>query len=563
VSDSNITKSKSDCGCEVPSKCIREVQIILGQDPAIVPEYILCKLTDQSAVLPKMYVHDIDGKGRDITINIMPKGCISEHDNCPNGAILGENTSSQLLPQSNAGQLNIGPNKLTLLWTADNMKTSVKKKIGDFLESVVLGRLEKIPCSYYKVIVNECQNSSSIVEETAVSPIDGGLMQFYELSPLTILDETIHVLPRMEWEVGLKIGLDTEGEELSVQDRRDNMTRLNAQNNQSNRGHGGWTRRAPGMKITNKITIEGEASYKYGAKEKKYIGTILDKEFLKYRQTMPLLQCAEGSIDRVTSIFSDTNAEFQLLDIDFIYPALALKGKGRLQLTNKNVPYIERGLGIALDPLIGIKFTVDLVTAFCKIYDRAGIINEFREKMAANQDTFDKGGNASYIGLEVKLFVEGQVSLGIDITSDENNTMDYKFDDLKMKLTIGGSINIRAGTRHEIFGGYYKMEGRVFFEAGIKADIAFDIEKKKGIDGDQSVELIYSHDGIVAHVKGGAQFKIEKSSDQGDWDDFETDEEGAGVSEDGVTEVASIGEEWIILKPLSKTESTYKVQLFG
>jgi hypothetical protein len=518
------------------------------------------------------YVHDSTAKGVDVNIKLKPKGCISEHTDCPNGMVYQPEGGHYY----RANQLVTGDNALKLKWNGTTISQSSTHHIVNLMKTIVFGRIESIPATTYSFLINECANDESVVSAVTLPGQAIPFVNYVKLSPLTVMNGNITILPKMKWDVGIYITLKSKVDALSADDRRKVMSGANlesrkkqAQNNkkpnQSARTHAGWTKRTKNNAISRSLIMTGVANFTLGDDTRIYTASLLDSEFQTYKNKLSFINKIEKVLDAPAKLFkSGTKGGLKTDDIiiNFLYPDLFLNGGGALKLTNTNVPYIERTLSAEFVPLMGLKITIDLMGIFAKYYHVDSFLDAIKEQMKEQEDNYKNGDNAAYLATELKIEIISNIDLTLKLTSDVNKKYKFDFDAATFRLRVRGEANLRAGLRYGVLGGYYQAQADGRFEGSIQADLMLDFDAVTGADGEESVELTYYHQGVFAMVKGELNADIRKAE--------QTKEGGYGRGSQGEVETHSnssastygMAHKWIIMEPLSKTDSTYKVTLF-
>lgn len=384
-------------------------------------------------------------------------------------------------------------------------------------------------------------------------------------------ESTIYVLPKYEYEVGLTVGASIEAEGLTDNERRRIMGAANKELginlDHLHTAHKGWTKKVPGNVIRGALSMTGTAKLEIANNTKSFNSDIIKKEFTEYKKALLLLERGKKALTQVNKMFAHSGSgKVKLLDIDFDYPKLEFKGKGGLKVSeNTGLPFIERSIAVGLNPLIGVKLTVDLIQAFTAVYGAERAVAKIREAAQAMEDDFKKGDNAAYVGAMLYFLVGGALKVGFELKSNEAKEYEFQLGSLiRGELDVGVFSNIRGGVRYWIVEGYFEADARV------EAKGLFELESTHN----GGLDLVFFHNGVKAKVKVDASLGIARkapaSTRPSNVRRFSTKAEGVvsgestkttGPSGDYKDTNSLYNNEWVIYKKLPKEKSKCRITI--
>lgn len=549
----STTAGSPTCNCSNPDSCIHSIKVTpKGGSKSF--EY------KQNGSLPDIYVHDKDGKGAEVDIAIVSKGCVTGSSACPSGVIFSEDNEEYV------GELASGSNREKLIFVNDIRQSVKNYNIVDLVSVIALGKIDNVPSTKYDLNVGEC-GGYPISSKTFTTR--SGKQASVEVGPVMASGSSIYVLPKYEYELGVTVAYGLSVDELSDNERRKIMKQSNMESGHNPKhihtASKGWTKKVPGMSVKNGLTMSGNAKFSIASDTKEFSADIIKKEFIEYKDNLSMLSNAEKAMTKVSDMFSQSSGgKVKLLSVEFMYPKLTFSGSGKLVVSpSTQQPYLERSIGVELKPLIGIKITFDLIQAFATYYGFERIVALLREKAIEQESAVKSGANGAYVGAKLELIVSGQLNFGFKVKSNEEKEYSFELGSIvKGILAIGVETNIRGGVR------YWVVEG--YFEAGAsaKAEGLFELDSP----AEDELNLIFFHNGVVAkvYIEGGFGISKNDAKDNTSGEDlFATDDDGnvlgknTSASGPNNTKLKDNGaeKEWQICPKLPKESSNYKIPL--
>ncbi|PSH11478.1 hypothetical protein B7R74_21420 [Yersinia pseudotuberculosis] len=527
------------CDCDLPNSCVCKVDITSNIKKA--PTYTY----NQKGALPNIFGHDIYGHGADIQINVISKGCIGKHSDCPKGVIYDQT--------GRVYKTVIGKGTYPLKFM-DNEVTdefSTKYNIVLIIAQALEASVKRLPVTPYRFRVNECQGKPLMY----ASPSSAVQVGTYVVS-----DSEIKIYPNYKLTLKVSIGLESRVKKLTSDERREIMSESNQQ---SGRGddHTGWTRRTGSQSIKSGITIEGSASVVCGDQTIKSQSDKIKKDFERYKNKFTLLDSAERALSTVGKLFSTTKkgGDYPIFRSEFAYPALAIEGGHELAFSEKTTqPYLRGYVSVGLSPLIGVKFTIDLIQAFAAYYGAASFTETLREAGAANEKNVKSGRNGAYFGALFDLIISGLINVKFSIKSDEQAQLSYQADErIEGKLSIAALLTIRAGAKIGFINGYFQAGGQ------LSAEGCFGLLTEK-----ESLYLIFYHNGVQAEFWVEYGLGVIKE-DRQDKPSIRRNDNGVVISRSSTQITTSAPFQgknkriWMIHDKLPKNKSIYRIKLNG
>ena len=322
--------------------------------------------------------------------------------------------------------------------------------------------------------------------------------------------------------------------------------------------------------ITRSLTITGFTEYVCGTQiNLRAESDQLVQEFTEYKNKLTLLNKAEAALDTASKLFATPTKKgadpYPIGKLSFLSPNLVITGENKFALDKiTNHPIIEGKVDIALKPLVGIQFTVDLIQAFAAQYGLDYLVGNARELAASGKERISQGKNGGYIAGELKLLISGSINAGFGLSYNSSGNKNYYITDKNdAKLSIAGMIKIDAGGRVLNIEGYFNAEGTVFAE-GCCGLIERTVTTK-GVNS--GLDLVFYHNGIIAKFQVEAGF--------GNMNDRQispaktrTDDNGAIISQSKDTKTTNnkssarlVNETWTIAKPLARKNSKHRFSI--
>ncbi|QIF19910.1 hypothetical protein [Escherichia coli] len=507
------------CSCNNPDTCIHSVTITTKDNTY---SYI------QGKQIPDIYLHDKDGKGAEINIQVVDKSCISNNPNCPAGVLYGHD---------NFLQLGSGAYSDTLRYIDDNASEYVHNMdIITLLSDVIWYKIDHINPTEYNINIGECAGYP-LINQTIHT--DSETVYTANIGCKSVVNNTIYVYPRFGWTIDVKIGrtLSSGTKPASDKERKEEKERQ-SESAGYNPSKTGWTRVGKNM-ITSGLEAKGSATFYYGdAKPKNFDELVISTEFKKFCNKLKILNKAEKMLNVVGSMFSDTKSgSIKRISTEFLYPGIAIKGKGELSSAKECPPYFKRSIIASLSPLIGVRVKFDLLQIFLLQYGK--LFATAREKMQDQKNRLDKGKEnvGGYIIPKLDFIVEGKIIVGFSLESDEKNNYHYQLGNpFEGRLTLTLDAVLQIGVKVFFIEGVFTFEGKAIAEG------CFSLDNKVK----DKLEIVLYHSDVTAEVSYQVTFGVgstkrtELKKDSGKVNDKDT------------------LEKWVIFKKLEKKDSTWR-----
>ncbi|ECG8517803.1 hypothetical protein DLR11_25055 [Salmonella enterica subsp. salamae] len=533
----SLSAGSPKCSCENPDTCTHMVSIEADKKTYSYK---------QGESLQTIYLHDADAKGVMITASLIEKSCISKNPDCPSGVIYNDYHLTKLKVGSTKDTLKYLGEKdkiiLAALGDTGNKdgssklakyanETFPKLDVVTFLSDIVLDGMNNVDKTTYYLQVGECIGEP--VEEKVFPLVTPGEHKA-KLPPYLTVNTDIIVYPRFEWSLGVNITHSSNSGVKTLSD--DERYDILMDNNSPHSSTGSNSMSVGKYAITRGVQMDGNASISIGGESKDYSKT-MTRDFTRYKAKLTLLTNAERVIDYVSKMYKGGDDSVQILAISIQYPVIKVSGDGKLLLNSKNIPYLNCGVGVSLDPLIDFTIKFDFLQAFAKYFHVESILKEIREKAASGEGGYKKGENSAYGKVELALIVSGKINLSYRYQSDENNDFHSEMsgDGNKGELSITLESKVEAGMRVFIFNGLFIAEGE-FVAKGL-----FELNKQQ----DKDFELIFFHEGVRAMVHYKIIASVGKKSDGSSDEDAGYKREGSG--------------KWMLCDKLEKDNSPYRV----
>lgn len=461
------------CNCKNPDTCIHSFTLKVKDR---VFSY------KQDKFISSVDTIDEGGKGVPLSLSLTGKQCVSHNPLCPQGVIYN-------LEQSNSiKSFNKGMTDYDAYFNSKENHFFETYDSIDFLIKFILSRdiRDVLPKTPYMLRVGQCSGEPFISKP--LSFMDG-ISQIFKWAPRDALWTHIMVYDEFKWDAELTIAAKQDVTEYTDQELKNQQKKQNATNGLAQRGQRGWTKR-PSHSINNSLEIEGVLIL-----NKHEYSRTLKKDFERKAKEISLLNKAVKTIDLVGSSLStakNKGGKITLLNTEILYPVLEIKGSGELKEdASSNTVYIERELSLGLAPLIGIKMTLDLFQAFAAWYHADVLLAAVREGLMSQEQAYEEGDNAAFLGTKFELLVEGKVNFTLAFKSDEKKQWQWQKNDIaEATLALTIEANVRTGVRYYVAEGALEVGGKAIAEGCVGLD---EVEKDK-------LDLVFYHNGIIAKV---------------------------------------------------------------
>lgn len=540
-----MTAGTALCNCDQPDTCLCMVTVEANDKTY---------LYQQRGSLPNFCVQDEDGDGVDVKVLITPKGCVSGDADCPSGILHHVDRKSVEYKLVHSKEETC---KLKYLDLFDNevqlaSKYNIVAIIGFLISDISNG----LDYTKYRLVVDECKDKQKRSTDFTWKNIS-----LFMGSTSTI--NYITVYPKYSFKLGLVIGTETAVEALDAYARRGIMRQHNRESQRRN-DHKGWTKRTNANSVTRSITISGFSEYNAGNFTVKAETDQLKKEFIEYKNKLSVLNNVESVVSTVENLFSASaqGTSRRVFDAEILLPTLIIAGGVELVMNKTTDRPMMRGtVDLSLEPLIGVKFKVDLIQAFAAANGMQHMVGMARDAAASGKERVRNGGSGVYLDGTFDLIIEGAIDVGLQFFYDKESKFDFKLlDDTEGKLSISGEAEIEAGGKMLMVQGYFVAGGSLKAEGccGLKRREATKTNGKNGLD------LIFYHNGIEAKFWADSGFgEVPAGTKQ------TTSVNGNGVVT-GHTKTTTQKDEdgdkffeqtWQIADKLKKDDSTYKVSI--
>lgn len=541
-----MTAGKAVCNCDQPDTCLCMVKVEADEKTYIY---------QQRGRLPNICIQDEEGEGVDVKVLITPKGCVSGLSDCPSGFIhhIEKKEVEYKLTHSKEETCKLKYLDPVTTETQLASKYNIVAIIGMLINDMVNG----IDYTKYRMVVDECKD-----QEKKTS--DFSFEQVLLLLGIANTVNYITVYPKYEFKLGVVIGTETAVAKLDANARRGIMRQYN-RNFKQRDTHKGWTKRTNANSITRSITISGFSEYNVGKLTVKAETDQLKKEFIEYKNKLSILNQAESVVSTVENLFSASaqGTSHRVFDAEILLPTAIIAGGVELAINKTlNKPMMRGKVDLSLEPLLGVKFKVDLIQAFATAYNLQYIVGNIREAAASGKEAVEQGRSGAYLEGTFDLVVEGAIDVGLSFFYDKESKFDFKLlDDTEGKLSIGGEAEIEAGGKVLRVKGYFVAGGSIKAEGccGLQTRKAANANEKNGLD------LIFYHNGIEAKFWADAGFGRRSEVEQSNSTTVNGNGTVTGQSKTS-TQQDEDGDKllehtWQISEKLKKEDSTYKVSI--
>lgn len=498
--------------CENPDSCIHCVVLDVKHSKGSITKTYM-----QEDQLPKVVVYDDSGQGLDVKVDVASKGCVTGNPKCPSGKLYSLQTEKSY-------DVSVGANNFHLTTYDFFEKNSSVITFLIFLDSCILGDIPSILSTTYTLSVSECRNS----------PVGLFYDLFNQPKAIVATQNDIVILPKYEWEAGLTLNFEKKRKRSS-----------------------GCT-----------VEISGINSLTVGNKNREYKRRIAQKDINLNGQASKFIKKI-NSFKALKNRLAKMGAtsEFPIVDLSFFPPIVTFTGKGSLQFSKKNVPYLKRELSLNLKNILNFELKVDLLQAVAARYKLDKLVAKVRaEEKAIEEKVKKEGGNGAYVGTEFDLFFTVEVSVlctlistadepwEISLTPSDSKTKHGPSGSIEGDISIGARVALRGGAKFSVMNGYFEGEIHTEAKGTVATTGCFSISPHK-LGG---LELILFHKGIWAEVSMMVDASV-------DWDeDTENvghkDRKAAKKGEQEFKEyTVTKKERWQIYDPCPKESSQCRV----
>ncbi|MGR5372578.1 hypothetical protein [Photobacterium damselae] len=505
------------CSCDARADCIHTVTLSSSSFSKVY-QYTQCSFTQD------IYTVDNDGNGVDVSVSIIKKNkqsaCLPH---CGSGVIFNDFGDGFYNP------LNEGMNNVTLEYRG---KESVPSAI-EFINAIVLADKFAIKPSDYRLQVFECAGR---FENERLFYSQSGVVYNNTSGGLNVVDTVIHVYPKAEFELSLNFSYEGHSSTYTDEERKEKRREYNSNKNAAKRKntrnlHKGWTIYTPKFKQENEFKIEGEASFSFGDKNKKYTKDLFSRKNTNDKNKLNIIDKGFDAIHQFSSMFSSGKGKFNLIETIIKPPAIGLSGSGEINPNNEQYN-IEKRLKVKLEPLIGVSLTLDLIQALAAYFKIDSLVSSAREKISCDDNSLNCAD------LRCDLIAETKINTEFEVTS-KNDVKDITMSG-KTSGEIALNLDSNLATHYEVL----NVNG--FFEIGadIKAKAIYEFSRV----GDKLV-LIFYHDGVEADVVMKYKFNVNKANSS------------SKKKSIGSPNVSSSVKKWVLYDKLPKEKSKYKIEI--
>lgn len=514
----SINKLRAQSECETPDSCIHCVVLDI-EHPTATGKKAVTKKYMQKEPLPKVFVYDELGSGIDVKVDLASKGCVTKNPNCPAGKLFSAEANKSY-------EVSAGVNKYHLTSYDFFEESSSPLAFLFFLDSCLLGSTHIIPSTTYTLSISECRGNSL-------------LEAFYDFfnQPKAIVAtrNEIVIFPKFEWGADLTLDFTEKIKKSSAC--------------------------SVSLSAGNSLTV--------GNQSREYKTRLAQRDIKLNGRKSNFLKKIK-SIKRLKNQLAKLGAtsEYDVLELSFSPPTIRIDGKGSLQFSKQNVPYINRDLTLNLKNLLNFEIKVDILQAVAARYKMDDVVADIRKKQAAKKAEIEKNGkNGAYVGTEFDIFFKVEVSVICTLTSRADELWGISLANAPAKkgkkapcssiegaISIGSRIAFRVGAKLSVVDGFYEGEIHLEGKAEIVTQGCFSISPHKA----GGLELILFHNGIWAEVG----FTVNTSLKGG----TNSAHSNRGAREHRITEQQNLknfsvkkNERWQIYQPCPKESSQCRV----
>ncbi|WP_127960388.1 hypothetical protein [Serratia microhaemolytica] len=541
-----MAAGKPVCDCDLPNTCLCKVDVKSNIKDA--PTYSCYP----NHPLPTIFAHDSDCNGAKVNVTMISKGCIGGYDEvCPSVRVFDVEEGTTI------GSSRDGTYLLRYAQFEGEWKGSAKANpanIVALLMMAIMPDVKKLQPHYYRIQMRECGGQPPV--ETTGYAAEGAGRHL-------LSDSLIAVYPRYKATLTGKVEISSQGEQQYSDAERHALFYKASPNNYEEYG---WKKYTHKYGVASALTFNGSLSGAWGGMTLDANSDKLKKEFVRYKKQFTLLDTAEQTLNIVGKLFTSGTSRYPypIFSCEFISPCVAVKAETELDFSKKEQqPYLKGSVSLGFEPLIGVKFTIDLIQAFAMAYGIDRFVAEMRAALAAGEETIQKGGNGAYFGAELKLVVEGKLDVKLAFSLNEERKISYEVDDtLEGTLAISAGGNLRTGAKIGFVNGYFAMGGQA------TATGCFGLLTKP-----EAVYLVFYHKGVEVSYWWdwgyGEGAKLEEKKEKSVEKNPKGVITGRTTSQIVAPQAAKTPEEakllrkWLILAPVKKEQSRWRIALSG
>lgn len=486
--------------CFIPASCVHAIKLDAKyQDNN--GKVVIHKEYAQNKELDDVYLYDTTGKGANLTVELIGKGCVTENPDCPSGVLHSDYSAKKI----KAGV----PFKEKLNFPKTDSKICKFINFVKFIDGCILGNVKSLPAVKYDLLFSECNGEKGLGEffkiiqsgeNTSLSPVQKGKI---------VSSSSIFLFPRVKWKADVAIALSRTIERKKREKKKKKGKRIVTTVKKS---------KTAGISVTNTTSLTiGDTSHEFTRTmaEKDYTYHSSESKFLTNLNKVKTL--SEG-------FTQGDNKDFELISAAFVYPTISLGGSGDLCFSKQHKPYMKNKATVTIKDLLNFSITLDLIQALGKVYKIDKALEIARAKGEAQKQKVENGESGLYWGARCDLIFRAKASVECTIVSTETKPWDVTLTPLadstsipeesldaaqnkklqakssngsiEAVVSITALINVRFGTKMSVLNGLF--EGT--FKASIDASSTLEACATIVPNGDKT-ELILHHNGIWAEVK--------------------------------------------------------------
>lgn len=487
--------------CFIPASCVHAIKLDAEyQDNN--GKVTIHKEYAQNKELDDVYLYDTTGKGANLTVELIGKGCVTENPDCPSGVLSSDYSAKKI----KAG----APFKETLNFPKTDSKISKFINFIKFIDGCILGSVKSLPAVKYDLLFSECNGEKGVGElfkiiqsgeKTSLSPVRKGKI---------VSSSSIFLFPRVKWKADVAIALSRTIERKKREKQKKKGKKIVTTVKKSKKA---------GISVTNTTSLTiGDTSHEFTKTmaEKDYTYHSSESKFLTNLNKVKTL--SEG-------FTQGDNKDFELMSAAFVYPTISLGGSGDLCFSKQHKPYMKNKATVTIKDLLNFSITLDLIQALGKVYKIEDVIAIARANAEAQRLKCKNGESGLYWGAQCDLIFRAKASVKCNIVSTETKPWDVTLtpladatslpeesidavqnEKLQAKGASNGSIeavvsitaliNVRFGAKVNVLNGLFKGA----LDASVEASSTLEACATVVPNGDKT-ELILHHNGIWAEVR--------------------------------------------------------------
>lgn len=552
--------------CLMPASCVHAIKLDAEyQDNN--GKVTIHKEYTQNKQLDDVYLYDTTGKGANLTVELVGKGCATKNPDCPSGVLYTDHSAKKI----KAGT----PFKENLNFPKVDSSSSKFINFINFIDGCILGNLKSLPAVKYELLFFECNGKKELGElfkiiqhgeETSLSPVQKGTV---------VSSSKVILFPKIKWEASVNIVLSRNVEIKKGKTRRKSKIKT-----------------VTTIKKTKKasIAINGDTKLTIGDTPHSFTKTMAEEDYQYHSSKSKFITNLKKIKTLSESFTQGDNKDFKLVTAAFILPTISLAGSGELNFSKQHKPYLHNEATVAIKDLLNFSVTLDLIQALGKAYKIDKALARARKKAEEQEKLVkEEGKSGLYWGAKCDLIFRAKASVKFNIKTTETKPWDVTLKPLKdatslpeessdaaqnkklqpkkskngsieALVSITALINVRFGSKINVLEGAFEGNINASVEASATAEACATVVP----NGDKT-ELILHHNGIWAEVKidWEAVGKLGRGNVESKKSKFENrQKKQTNYNDESKVKKGTKSYKWQIYPPCKKEDSKVKTFLF-